>query len=281
MCKKVLTTLGVVWSLFNFDVWAENCTSIDGKGQRDTLKDGGCAPEMMLLPQGQFQMGANDGYDDEKPVHTVTVNSFLMGRYEVTFDEFDAFCEKTRRPKPADNGWNRGKYPVMNVSWHDAVAYTEWLSAQTNQTYRLPTEAEWEYAARGGSSSRYGWGQDMGVNKANCLNSASKDSFEHSAPVGSFTANNYGLYDMIGNVWEWTCSKKTNSYDGSELSCNTEPSAASEHSKFKSVTGTVVLRGGAWNSNIDNCRISNRVRNFKGNWLNHFGFRVVKLINAK
>src|SRR5690606_81156 len=110
-------------------------------------------PETVYVTGGTFQLGSNDGDGQEQPVHSVTLSSYRGGKYEVTFAAYDAFCEATGRSKPADEGWGRGQRPVINVNWHDVVVYCEWLTAQTGQRYRLPTEAEWEYAARGGSRS--------------------------------------------------------------------------------------------------------------------------------
>ncbi len=129
-----------------------------GKVFRDRLKDGTQGPEMVWIPAGSFRMGdlQAGGDSDEKPVHRVSITQrFAMGRYEVTFAEYDKFAQATGRKKPDDGGWGRGNRPVINVSWHDATAYAEWLSEQTGQTYRLPTEAEWEYAARGGTDTKY------------------------------------------------------------------------------------------------------------------------------
>ncbi|MEN9849598.1 MAG: hypothetical protein RL368_2338 [Pseudomonadota bacterium] len=271
MFKRLLKILLLMFSNgLSGESFAANCVSTETRGLREALESGGCTPEMILIPAGNFQMGANNAYDDEKPVHKVNIDAFYIGRYEITFEEYDHFCEQTQREKPSDSGWGRGKRPVINVSWHDAVAYTQWLSAQTKQEYRLPTEAEWEYSARAGSNFRYSWGEKLDSNKANCLNNASADKYVNTAPVGSFPANAFGLHDMTGNVEEWSCSKKTDTYNGSETECTSTK------------VGTVVLRGGSWNSNADYCRVSNRVRNLKGNWLNHYGFRVVRtLVGAR
>jgi formylglycine-generating enzyme required for sulfatase activity len=128
---------------------------------------------------------------------------FAMGRYEVTFAEYDKFAQATGREKPSDQGWGRGNRPVINVSWYEATAYAKWLSQQTGQQYRLPTEAEWEYAARAGKTTKYWWGNQIGSNKANCSNSSCGDRFKYTAPVGSFAPNPFKLYDTAGNVWEW------------------------------------------------------------------------------
>ena len=147
----------------------ENINSfVAGKVFRDRLKNGSKGPEMVWIPAGTFRMGdiQGGGDSDEKPVHRVSVNKFAMGRYEVTFAEYDQFAQATGRKKPNDQGWGPGNRPVINVSWDDATAYTEWLSQQTGQSYRLPTEAEWEYAARAGSETKYWWGNKIGSNKA-------------------------------------------------------------------------------------------------------------------
>jgi formylglycine-generating enzyme required for sulfatase activity len=169
---------------------------------RDSLNDGSDGPEMVWIEEGQFRMGK--GRDDE---HEVSVERFAMGRYPVTFAEYDKFAEATGREKPDDEGWGRGNRPVINVSWYDAVAYTEWLCTQTGQQYRLPTEVEWEYAARAGTETDYWWGDDIGQNRANCRESGSQWSGKQTSPVGSFEPNPFGLYDTAGNVWEWTFSE--------------------------------------------------------------------------
>jgi formylglycine-generating enzyme required for sulfatase activity len=183
---------------------------------RDSLKDNSEGPEMVLIPAGKFRMG------EKQSVHEVSVESFAMGRYPVTFAEYDYFCEETRhalslhenRKKPEDRGWGRDNRPVINVSWHDAVAYTEWLSEQTGQQYRLPTEAEWEYAARAGTETDYWWGNDIDETKANY-----DENIGHTTPVGNYEPNPFGLYDTAGNVWEWTCSEYESQYNGKEKDC--------------------------------------------------------------
>jgi formylglycine-generating enzyme required for sulfatase activity len=188
----------------------------DGESFRDTLKDGSLGPEMVVIPAGTFRMGdiQGGGWDNELPVHQVSVGRFAMGKYEVTFAEYDKFAEATGRSKPDDYGWGRGNRPVINVSWHDATAYLDWLSEQTGKRYRLPTEAEWEYAARAGTETKYWWGNDIGTNLANCRNSGSEWSGKQTAPVGSFQANPFGLYDTVGNLWEWCADPWHSNYQG-------------------------------------------------------------------
>ncbi len=178
-------------------------------------------PEMVTIPAGQFRMRdiQGGGDSDEQPVHTVSVKSFAMSRHEVMFEEYDYFAEQMGREKPSDNGWGRGNRPVINVSWDDATAYAEWLSQQTGQKYRLPTEVEWEYAARAGTQTDYWWGNEIGKNRANCDGCGSQWDNQQTAPVCSFRANPFGLCDTAGNVWEWTCSVYEEKYKGEELKC--------------------------------------------------------------
>lgn len=165
------------------------------------------------IPAGSFQMGDTvDSY--AQPVHKVSIKPFLIGLYEVTFAEYAQFCAATRRELPDDNGWGMGNRPVINVSWQDAVAFTEWLSAQSGRKFRLPSEAEWEYAARGGTTTPFPWGTKLGKNRANCNGCGSAWDNKSTAPVGSFKPNGYGLYDVIGNVYEWCLDQLHDNYQG-------------------------------------------------------------------
>ncbi len=165
-------------------------------------------PEMVVIPAGRFRMGCLSGaramMDYAKPVHEVTIESFALSKYEVTFAEYDRFTAATGRDRAWDRGWGRGRRPVIYVSWEDAVAYTEWLSAHTGERYRLPSEAEWEYAARAGSGTVYSWGDEIG-NGAGPIADGCGSQWDNkkTAPVGSFGANAWGLHDMHGNLWEW------------------------------------------------------------------------------
>ena len=142
--------------------------------------------------------------DNEIPVHEVTISRpFAVSRHEVTFQQWDA-CAAAGGcfHRPDDDGWGRGLRPVINVSWKDAQEYVRWLSEETGATYRLLTEAEWEYAARAGSTTAYSWGNEIGSGRANCRACGSQWDFRQTAPVGSFPANAWGLHDMHGNVYE-------------------------------------------------------------------------------
>ena len=146
---------------------------------RDAMKDGGEGPAMVVLPTGSFRMGSPDGefgrYRDEGLARTVTISRRIaMGRYEVTFADYDRFVAATSGRRPIDRGWGRGRRPVIDLSREDAKAYAAWLSTQTGKTYRLSSEAEWEYVARAGTSTRYSWGDGIGVNRANCLGCGSQ-----------------------------------------------------------------------------------------------------------
>ncbi len=204
---------------------------------RDSLKDGSKGPEMVWIPAGSFQMGdiQGDGDDDEKPVHEVSVDRFAIGKYQVTFEQYDKFAEATGKDKPDDEAWGRDKRPVINVSWDDATAYAKWLSKQTGYIYRLPTEAEWEYMARAGTTTRYCFGDDessLGDYAWYNDNSSGK-----THPVGEKKPNAWGIYDVHGNVWEWCADiYSADYYSRSPRSNPTGPGRG----------GSRVVRGGSW-----------------------------------
>ena len=180
----------------------------DGGVFADPLKSGGHGPAMVTIPAGTFQMGCVSGLDcrdNEKPVRELRIAApFALSVYEVTFAEWDACAAAAGcdgyRPDDWDNG--RASRPVTNVSWDNANSYVEWLSGETGAEYRLPNEAQWEYAARAGTVTKYSWGNEIGVNRANCAPDYCGDPWDSEAPVGSFAPNAWGLYDMHGNVWE-------------------------------------------------------------------------------
>jgi len=222
----------------------------------DRLADSSIGPEMVIIPPGWFLMGSSEdeaGRFANEQRHEVEIKStFAVGRYAVTFAQYDRFVKATdrRQPKkepgfftkllggepkegplamPHDHFWGRDRRPVINVSWEDAMAYCEWLSQQTGQKYRLPTEAEWEYACRAGTTTAYWWGQNISPKLANYDRANGK-----TLPVDTFEPNPWGLYQVHGNVWEWTASDWAENYDGSELTYS---------SNLASVR---VVRGGGW-----------------------------------
>lgn len=229
-------------------------------------------PEMIRIPAGRFHMGSVDGDDDERPLHQVKIGSFELGKYEVSFDQYDAFAKATGRQLPDDEGWGRGNRPVINVGWSDAKAYASWLSQETGETYRLPSESEWEYAARAGSRTDWSFGHNPDK-LAQFANSNSDDGYRNTSPVGSFHPNEFGLYDMHGNVWEWTEDCWHGDYKGA-------PDDGSSWMSGKSCWNRV-LRGGSWNGSPEQLRSANRVAGSASSHTNqnYVGFRIARTIN--
>ena len=224
--------------------------------------------QLLRIPAGSFQMGSNQGADNEKPVHAVTIaRPFWMSKTETTFAQYDAYVAASGKAKPKDKGWGRGSRPVINVSWNDAQGYAKWLSTNNGQSLqcRLPSEAEWEYAARAGSTTKYSWGDNVGRNKANCETCGSQWDNKQTAPVGSFPANRFGLQDMHGNVWEWVQDTWHSNYQGAPVN----------GSAWNSASGNRVLRGGSWGNSPFDLRSASHV--MFGPHLRSYvvGFRVV------
>lgn len=261
-------------------------------GEKFAECSNGC-PTMVIVPAGKFIMGSpeDQGDDKERPQHEVTVAKPLaIGGYEVTFAQWDACVAAGACPHAPDSGWGRGERPVINVSWDDARQYAVWLARLTGKDYRLLSEAEWEYAARAGTTTAYAWGDEvvsgnanrladgtttaaslraeMGDGNANCGECGSRWDNKQTAPVGSFKANAFGLEDMHGNVWEWVEDRSHDDYHGA-------PTDASAWLKGGS-TSRRVLRGGAWNSFPEDVRSASRVGGASGERNNSGGFRVAR-----
>ncbi len=240
-----------------------------GKPIRDRLDNGLRAPAMMPIPGGTWTMGSERDplAVEERPAHEVTLKPFAIGRTEVTFDQYDAFARDTGRRLPDDNGWGRGKRPVIDVTWNDAQAYARWLSRRTGQRYRLPTEAEWEYAAAGGSADYFWWGYEPGEGRANCFNCGSKWDGRSTAPVDAFAPNPYGLISTAGNVMEWVEDCYHPSYQGApdDGSAWIEP-GCSERS----------VRGGAYSKPAATLRTTYRSHFGQKARLPMLGFRLVR-----
>lgn len=216
---------------------------------RDRLKDGSLGPAMVVIPAGEFLMGSPEDepgrQNNEGPQHKVVIaKPFAMGRYAVTFEEYDRFCEATGQKKPHDEGWGRGRRPVIWVAWEEAVDYCAWLSRETGAIYRLPSEAEWEYAARARTTTAFWWGDDIDTTRANYhgdsvyRNGPKGEYRQQTVPVDTFQPNPFGLYQMHGNIWEWVQDSWHGNYDGAPV----DGSAWVE----KKVSPYVV-RGGSWN----------------------------------
>lgn len=219
----------------------------------------------IFVEGGTFMMGSNDGYDNEKPVHRVTVSDFYISETEVTFEQYDKFCEETGREKPSDRGWGRGIRPVINVNWHDAVAYCEWASKMTGMKIRLPYEAEWEYAARGGNKSR-GY-KYSGSNDIDAVAWYGGNSGVQTHPVKMKQPNELGIYDMSGNAWEWCADWYDERY---------YLKSPSENPKGPVNGEARVLRGGSWSSYGYFCRVAVRVRNVPDGRDFDVGFRLAR-----
>jgi len=206
--------------------------------------------EWVSIPAGTFAMGSPESevdHSNNETQHQVTLSAFMMSKYEVTFEQYDLFCDATGREKPGDEGWGRNNRPVINVSWNDATAFAEWMGC------RLPTEAEWEYAARGGAATPFNTGYNLTTSQANYngnspYNKNEKGEFrKKTLPVSGFAANALGLFDMHGNVWEW-CSDYYGNY-----------SALAQTNPKGATTGKHrVRRGGGWNDIARRCRVAYR-----------------------
>jgi formylglycine-generating enzyme required for sulfatase activity len=245
---------------------------------RDTFQECRHCPVMMVVPAGSFMMGSPAGepdrFSNEGPQHEVTIASqFAVGQYELRFDEWDACVADggCRDYKPPDQGWGREDRPVINVSWVDADAYVFWLAKKTGKPYRLLSEAEYEYAMRAGTQTAYPWGNAMGKNNANCAGCGGQWNGKETAPVGSFAANGFGLYGMVGNVWEWTQDCYHDSYNGAP----TDGSAWTSGDCYYRV-----LRGGSWGNSPRGLRSALRDWLTADSRVNLFGFRVARTLPA-
>ncbi|MDG4550843.1 MAG: SUMF1/EgtB/PvdO family nonheme iron enzyme [Candidatus Contendobacter sp.] len=296
---------------------AEGSRPQPGQVFRDTLSDGTRGPALVVIGAGEFWMGSPESEVGREPGeakerrHRVKIErAFALGQREVTVGEFRRFVEATKYQTEAERdvgakgchawsaedgkadwraglSWRKPGYeqkdsyhPVVCVSWNDANRYAEWLAKQTGQTYRLPTEAEWEYAARAGTTTARYWGEDpdQACRYANVTDQTKgpegqfwemkhdcTDGYWYPAPVGSFQPNGWKLYDMLGNVWEWTCSTYEKDYNGAEQRCGVEDT-----------TGPRVLRGGAWNFEPLRLRSAARAWSSPRYWNVDAGFRLAR-----
>ena len=243
---------------------------------RDRLADGALCefcPEMTVIPAGRFTMGSpadeRGRRGHEGPQREVTIaRPFAIGTYEITYDQWDA-CVRDGgcTYELVDEGWGRGDRPVAAASWFDAQEYVIWLAATTGQPYRLPSEAEWEYAARGGTTTIYYWGDQKDAGHTVCQSCGSEWDNRSTAPIGSFAPNPFGLHDMLGNVWEWTDDCWNQSLGGAPAdgSAWTAGDCAGR-----------VLRGGAWFSFPINIRAAVRMRGVVENRYLSKGFRIAR-----
>jgi formylglycine-generating enzyme required for sulfatase activity len=248
-----------------------------------SIKDCPQCPELVIVPAGKFLMGSEVNeighYRDESPVHVVTIaQPFAVGRFEVTFAQWDACVAVSACDAVNDDGWGRDRRPVINVSYRQAIAYTEWLTTRTGKHYRLLSEAEWEYAARANAiGSNYAGSACANANVYDNVGHARfafnrphfdcDDGFAASAPVGSFAPNAFGLYDMLGNAWEWVEDCFNGNYQG----------APQDGSAWHAGNCELrVLRGGGWDSGPLRARFAQRFHNGKLERNDGLGFRVAR-----
>lgn len=228
-------------------------------------------PEMVPIPGGTFQMGDVEKLRDSwrNPVHPVTIKAFKLGKYEVTFKEYDRFAIDTGRRLPEDHGWGREHRPVINVSWDDAKAYAEWLSEKTGKHYRLPTESEWEYAARSGDKQEV-WAGTSKEAELGRYAVFQGNSGHRTAKVGSKEQNSFGLHDASGNVDEWI----------EDCAHDTYQQAPTDGSAWLEADGSNceerVIRGGAWLTKPVSLRVSGRYWYLHDYWVYYIGFRLAQ-----
>lgn len=254
---------------------------VPGEGRHAWFKDLEIGPEMVVVPAGRFLMGAGDDEPEarssERPAHAVTfARSFAIGRFAVTFEEWDAAVAQGGPERlPDDQGWGRGRRPVIGVCWAEAAAYAAWLAAASGKAYRLPSEAEWEYAARAGTRSRYWWGDGIDGSRAQVqleLRPGYRDPPERrrTLPVDSFEPNPWGLYQVHGNVREWCQDPypyRRDDYRGAPNDGSVWDSDDRRHR---------VLRGGAWGGHPKLARAAKRTRNDAETRASSIGFRVAR-----
>lgn len=269
--KNVMTiALLILVSLPLTGVWAATRSEATQAAGQKAGRDCADCPEMVVIPAGSFAMGANDGDENERPVHRVTfARPFAMGRTEVSQKQWKALMGNN-----PSRFYNCGPdCPVEQVSWNDVQAYIRKLNARSGRQYRLPTEAEWEYAARAGSNTAYPWGNKASHEYANygddecCFGLVQgRDKWLNTAPAASFAPNSFGLYDMIGNVWEWVEDGFHDNYTGAPADGSAWPGNGSNH----------IVRGGSWNFDPQFIRVSTRSRFDPATRMSSIGFRLVR-----
>ncbi|MCP5365524.1 MAG: SUMF1/EgtB/PvdO family nonheme iron enzyme [Hyphomicrobiales bacterium] len=250
------------------------------------FSDAPFAPEMVVLPAGEFLMGSPENEQDrlkwERPQQEISIDRrFAIGRYPVTFDEYDYFCDAMKREKPDHKGWGRGRRPVINVEWQDAKAYCHWLTHVTGQDYRLPSEEEWEYACRAGTTTRYAFGNEITENQANF-----HDNVKMTTEVGSYSCNFWGLYDMHGNIWEWVM--RSSRFNEAREAHIRDIRQGMDPDMRKNVTAemlrgllrnrTEMVRGGSWSDPPERLRSAFQFGVLQSGGIIDAGFRVARTL---
>ncbi|WER44987.1 formylglycine-generating enzyme family protein [Cupriavidus sp. WKF15] len=238
---------------------------VEVKGE---IHDCPVCPVLVSLPAGSFTMGSNASDPAEKPAHHVTISQpFAIGRYEVTVEQWNACVDTGGCDRIATVANSAKSAPIRDVSWDDAQQYVAWLSKTTGKTYRLPTEAEWEYAARGGTASAFWWGDQMRKGTANCKDCGDPWNQDAPANVGSFAANPFGLYDVNGSVWEWVRDCWHSSYKNAPVDGRSWEEAS---------CGARVIRGGSWREGASYMVSSTRFKYSASVRQSQNGFRVAR-----
>lgn len=224
--------------------------------------------EWMDIPEGDFEMGDHfgdgDEVGDEIPVHTVFLDGYKISKYEVTFEQYEYFCRADGRTIPPDEGWGRGQRPVIHVTWEDAKGFCDWLSERTGKKIALPTEAQWEKAARGTDKLKYPWGNTLpNCNLANYGTCEGKTMVVGSYPDGK---SPYGVNDMAGNVWEWCKDLYDSDYYSKSPKDNPESYSG----------GSRVIRGGGFSSKAGDIRCTERDSLSSANEKRYIGFRICR-----
>jgi formylglycine-generating enzyme required for sulfatase activity len=245
-------------------------------GALTAFKDCAGCPQMVVIPAGEFTMGSPPSDQQAETQHRVTIAApFAVSKFEITFNEWGA-CVKNGGCggyRPEDQGWGRGKRPVINLSWENAKDYVNWLSRKTGKPYRLLSEAEWEYAARAGSVTPFSFGDTLSPSQANYDGSPdgsgpSEVNRQKTMPVGSFPANQFGLHDMHGNAWEWV---EDCWHDDYTAEAPTDGSAW-----LKERCEGHVGRGGSWEDSQSELRSSARTGGYKDELSATDGLRIAR-----
>lgn len=230
-------------------------------------------PEMVLIPAACVEIGTLLIGENANPLREVCLDAFEISVHEITFAEYDQFTEDTGRAPRHDLGFGRDTRPVVDVNWFDAVEYASWLNKKTGHHYRLPTDAEWEYAAKADASvgDKYSWGSNYEINYANCQDCGSPWDASMTAPVGSFHPNGFGLHDIHGNVWEWT----SDCYYSDGAKTITDPGSGASHCEMG------VVRGGSWDVESEKLVFWIRSPYWSAKPTADIGFRLVRTISEE
>ncbi len=286
LMKKILSVsalvfLGfIIFPIFEWDYERFSQLDIQTEELINEIFDNAQLPELILIPAGSFYLGEQDveflhslpklerKFYGSPGTYIAFEKSFYIGKTEITYTQYDFYVQEQQRnghkiKSPVTAKGGRGEQPVVNIEWDEALSYTKWLSEQIKKECRLPTESEWEYAARATKNTAYPWGSEIGIGNANCNSCGSQWDSLQAAPVGQFQTNNYGIFDTSGNVWEWTCSEWSGEFNGQEQKCS------------KRKAKPKVIRGGSWYASPRDIRTAIRASFDSNKSSVDLGFRVL------